>query len=310
MNQVLLVFMQSLNSSLHAQTCHPLRAFRILLSMVMFLIPGIFVHAQLDRYKILGDIETQGCTLVEDGRVKMCKFDYVYKKAVVKALVFRPNSAGRFPGLMLIPGYEGTAETYRSFGIVLAKVGFASMTVGTPGFGGTELKADFLGKNTINAYKSGLEKFRQESFVDRKELGILGYSRGAIAASLMIERIKGIKAAVLGGGIYDLKKAYDGSTLDGIKGNIKTEMGSSNQAFKERSSILHVKKITSAVLVIHGEKDLNAPPDQAYLFSEQLKKLNKDVELKMLPDQDHSIRAPVFFQFIVEFFSRKLKKTK
>jgi len=35
----------------------------------------------------------------------------------------------------------------------------------------------------------------------------------------MITRVKDVKATVLGGGIYDLKKAYDELTIEGIKEN-------------------------------------------------------------------------------------------
>ena len=198
---------------------------------------------QINRDKIIEDLEKNGCVAVEEEKVKICKFDYKYKNQLVEAFIFRPNTEGKFPALMLIPGYQGTAKTYLPFGIIFAKLGFASLTVGTPGFGKTELKADFLGKNTINAFTEGYEKFRKESFVDKNKLGIFGYSRGAIAASLMITKLKDVKAAVLGGGIYDLKKAYNELTIEGIKENIKSETGASEKALKERSSVFQAKKI-------------------------------------------------------------------
>jgi dipeptidyl aminopeptidase/acylaminoacyl peptidase len=124
----------------------------------------------------------------------------------------------------------------------------------------------------------------------------------------MITELKDVKAAVLGGGIYDLKKAYDELTIEGIKENIKTETGeASEKAFKERSAIFQAKKINSSVLIIHGEKDLNAPTNQAYLLRDELKKLNKDVELQIIAGQDHRIGGGSFLQLVTDFFSRKLK---
>ena len=281
---------------------------RILTFIIVFGLFGIFANAQqLNRDKIIEDIEKNGCVVTEEGKVKICKFDYKYKNQTIEALTFRPNTEGKFPGLMLIPGYQGTAKTYLSFGIIFAKLGFASMTIGTPGFGKTELKADFLGKNTIKAFIEGYKKFRQETFVDKTKLGIFGYSRGAIAASLMITKLKDVKATVLGGGIYDLKKAYDEITIEGIKKNIKAETGLSEKALKERSSVFQMKKINSPVLIIHGEKDLNAPTMQAYLLRDELKRLNKDVELQIIAGQDHRIGGGNFLQLVIDFFSRKLK---
>jgi len=283
-------------------------SFRILTFIIVIVLCGIFANAQqINRDKIIEDIEKNGCVVTEEGKVKICKFDYKYKNQTIEALTFRPNTEGKFPGLMLIPGYQGTAKTYLSFGIIFAKLGFASMTIGTPGFGKTELKADFLGKNTIKAFIEGYKKFRQETFVDKTKLGIFGYSRGAIAASLMITKLKDVKATVLGGGIYDLKKAYDEITIEGIKKNIKAETGLSEKALKERSSVFQMKKINSPVLIIHGEKDLNAPTMQAYLLRDELKRLNKDVELQIIAGQDHRIGGGNFLQLVIDFFSRKLK---
>ncbi|MDQ3816914.1 MAG: prolyl oligopeptidase family serine peptidase [Acidobacteriota bacterium] len=269
---------------------------------------GISAHGQqINREKLIEEVEKQGCAVTEDGKVKVCKFDYKYKNRLVEALTFRPNAEGKFPGLFLVPGYQGTAKTYLGFGIVFAKLGFASVSVGTPGFGRTELKPDFLGPNTISAFIEGYRRFRREPFVDKSKLGVFGYSRGAIAASLMITRLRDVKAAVVGGGIYDLKRAYDELTIEGIKENIRTEAGLSDKAMRERSAFFRAKNISSPVLIIHGEKDQNAPTDQAYLFNDELKKFNKDVELKILPNHSHGNLGPDFLNPVIDFFSRKLE---
>jgi len=282
--------------------------FQIFTLIAVIISFGIFANAQqINRDKLFEDIEKNGCAVTEEGKVKICKFDFKYKNQTVESLIFRPNTEGKFPAVMLIPGYQGTSKTHVVSGIIFAKLGFAAMTIGTPGFGRTELKPDFLGKNTISAFTEGYKKFRRESFVDKNKLGIFGYSRGAVAASLMITKLKDVKATVLGGGIYDLKKAYDEIAIEGIKENIKAETGLSEKALKERSSIFQAKKIKSSVLIIHGEKDLNAPTTQAYLLRDELKRLNKDVELQIIPGQDHRIGGSGFFQIITDFFSRKLK---
>ena len=277
--------------------------------IALILLSGVLANAQqrINRDKIIEDIEKNGCVVTEEGKVKICKFDYKYKNQTVEAFAFHPVTEGKFPGLMLIPGYQGTAKIYLSFGIIFAKLGFASMSVGTPGFGKTELKPDFLGENTIEAYIEGYKKFREESFVDKNKLGIFGYSRGAIAASLMITELKDVKATILGGGIYDLKKAYDELTIEGIKENIKAETGLGEKALKKRSAVFQAKKINSSVLIIHGEKDLNAPTNQAYLLNDELKKLNKDVELQIIADHRHGNLDSTFLKFVIDFFSRKLK---
>lgn len=259
-----------------------------------------------DRSEIEKAIAKEGCATIEDGRVKVCRYDYQVDGKNIEALTFRPASEGRFPAVMMIPGYQGTARTYFSFGTIFAKLGFAAMTVSTPGFGATELEPDFLGERTINAFIAGFRKFENEQFVDPAKMGIFGYSRGAIAASLMLPRLDRVKAAVLGGGIYDLKRAYEDITIEAIKANIEKETGLTDEALKMRSSIFQVNEISSAVLIVHGDKDVNAPVSQAQMLCERLKTLNKDVELKILEGQDHGIRAPDLFNLMTDFFSRKL----
>lgn len=269
---------------------------------------GICASArQIDRAKVIEEVEKNGCAVTEEGKVKVCEFDYRYKGKLVEALTFQPVGAGKFPGLFLIPGYQGTARTYLGVGIVFAKLGFASMSVGTPGFGKTELKPDFLGRNTIDAFIEGYRRFERQPFVDQKRLGLFGYSRGAIAASLMLTKLRDVKGAVLGGGIYDLKKAYDELTIEGIKENIRSEAGLSEKAMKERSAFYRADKISSPVLIIHGEQDLNAPTDQAYLFSDELKRLHKEVELRILSHHTHGVLGGDFLDLVIDFFSRKLE---
>ncbi len=256
---------------------------------------------------LIETLEKESCAVTDDRKVKVCKFDYSFKEKIVEALTIRPNSEGKFPSLFFIPGYKGTPQNSLTTGIIFAKLGFASMIVGTPGFGKTELKPEFLGKTTIKAFAEGYNKFKEQSFVDKGKLGVIGYSRGAIAASLLIARVKDVKATVLGGGIYDLRKAYDELTIDAIKENIKAETGQSEKAFRERSIVFHVKKITSPVLIVHGEKDLNAPTNQAYLLRDKLKEAGKVFEFQIIPGKDHSEIGNDFLTMANDFFSRKLK---
>ncbi|MDQ3713937.1 MAG: prolyl oligopeptidase family serine peptidase [Acidobacteriota bacterium] len=272
-----------------------------------FLLTSSVKAQQSDRNALIETLEKEGCAVTDDRKVKICKFDYKYKNKTVEALTVRPNGDGKFPSLFPIPGYKGTPQNSLTTGVIFAKLGFASMIVGTPGFGKTELKPEFLGKTTIKAFIEGYKKFKQESFVDKDKLGVFGYSRGAIAASLFITQVKDVKAAVLGGGIYDLKKAYDELTIEGIRENIKAETGLTEKTFRERSVVFHAKKINCPVLIVHGEKDLNAPPNQAYLLRDKLTEVGKDFEFQIVAGKNHSDIGGDFLTMANDFFSRKLK---
>lgn len=96
--------------------------------LTLFGIPAN-AQQQINRDKIIEDVEKSGCTVAEDEKVKICKFNYKYENQTVEALTFCPVSEGKFHGLMLIPGYQATVKNYLSFGIIFAKLGFASKTI-------------------------------------------------------------------------------------------------------------------------------------------------------------------------------------
>ena len=95
---------------------------------------------QLRREKIIVALEKDGCVTLEQSKVKICKYDYSSEGNTVEAISFRPLDKGPFPGLLLIPGYQGSATVYLPLAIVLARQGFASLSVAQPGFGKSQGK--------------------------------------------------------------------------------------------------------------------------------------------------------------------------
>ena len=277
----------------------------ILLLCVSALLCSTVSAQQLDRQKVLDTIEKDGCAQLE--KIKVCKYDYVVAGNRLEALSFQPAGEGRFPALLLIPGYQRSATDYLSLGRILAQQGFASVAVTQPSFGKSEGKADYVGPSTLDALSAGFKKFQQEPYVDAKKMGIFGYSRGGMAASLLAVKLKDVRAAVLGAGIYDFKRAYDEVTIPGIRENMKTETGMTEDAIKERSSILQMEKLRCPVLILHGEKDKNVPVSQALLLRDRLTTLKKDFEIKLFPEAEHSIPTIEWLPLVIDFFNRHLK---
>jgi dipeptidyl aminopeptidase/acylaminoacyl peptidase len=143
--------------------------------------------------------------------------------------------------------------------------------------------------------------------VDADRMGIYGYSRGGMAASLLAVELDDVKAAVFGAGVYDFQRAYDDSTLPGIRQNMRAETGMTKEAVRQRSSILRMEKLKCPVLILHGEKDINVPVSQALLLRDRLTQLHKEFEIKLFPDKEHSIGVEAG-DLTVDFFRRRLQK--
>jgi dipeptidyl aminopeptidase/acylaminoacyl peptidase len=276
--------------------------------LVVFLFFSVIAYPQQRRLaleEIEAIVEKDGCFEFQDA-IKICKYDFKLDGQNVEAITIRPPGNGPIPGIMLIPGLDRRAIDLASIGRSLSKEGFACMAITQPGFGKSEEGRDYVGPNTIKTLMSGFKKFQREPFVDAKHLGIYGYSRGAMAASLMAVQLDDLKAVVLGGGIYDFQKAYDENRIEGIRDNMKKESGMTSKAIKERSSIVQMENLKCPVLIIHGEKDMNVPVTQAYLLRDRLTALKKDFEIKLYPDRDHSLSYAEIITPSVEFFKKRL----
>jgi dipeptidyl aminopeptidase/acylaminoacyl peptidase len=256
--------------------------------------------------KIVESLERDGCVVVESGKVKVCKYDYLSNGLTVQAVSFRPTAEGSFPALLLIPGYQRTALDQIALGVVLAREGFAAVAATQPGFGKSQGKADYVGAGTLKALADGFQRLKREPYVDSSRMGIYGYSRGAMAASLLAVQLEGVRAAVFGAGIYDFRRAYEEVRIEGIRRNMKAETGMTEEAVRQRSSVFQMKNLKCPVLILHGEKDENVPVSQALLLRDELTALKKEFEIKLFPERAHSIGAQDVAAYTLDFFKRKL----
>ena len=259
-----------------------------------------------DFSKLIEAMEKNGCAVHEESGVRVCKRDYTVDGKNVEAISFEPRGSGPNPGLLLIPGHATTARDWIPNGLTYAGNGYAGLAVSQPGYGKSEGPGDYVGPRTIKVLTEGYRRFQREPFVDKSRMGIVGYSRGGMAASLLVVQLDDVKAAVLGAGVYDFKRQYDDTGLDGIRANMKAETGMTEEAIRQRSSVLQMEKLKCPVLILHGEKDINVPVSQAYLLRDRLTSLKKEFEIQIFPDREHGIGPQNLYKYSLDFLKRKL----
>jgi dipeptidyl aminopeptidase/acylaminoacyl peptidase len=266
----------------------------------------------LDLAKVVEALDKDGRVALDKGNVVALTYDYTVDGDAVEAIAFRPATDGTYPAVLLIPGFSRTARDYIPLGIQFAKEGFACVAVTQRGFGKSAGRPDFVGPKTIAALEAGFQKFRKEPYVDGSRLGVFGYSRGAMAASLLAVRLKDteLRAAVFAAGIYDFKRAYDDIKLPIIRKNMLVEAGLSEAAVQARTSVTKMAALACPVLILHGEKDENSPVSQAHLLRDRLTELKKDFELKTFPERGHDLGRQNLYDHTLAFFKGKLSADK
>src|SRR5262249_39684873 len=157
---------------------------------------------------IVARVEKEGCAALPSG-VTVSRADYAVDRKPVEAISFAPAGDGPFPGVLMIPGYQRTARDLIPLGVRLSREGFAGIAVTQPGFGRSQGPPDYVGPKTLAVLRVAYRSLQRQRNVDPNRMAIYGYSRGAMAASLLAVELDDVKAAVFGAGIYDFQRAYD-----------------------------------------------------------------------------------------------------
>lgn len=135
---------------------------------------------------------------------------------------------------------------------------------------------------------------RQMGFTNGK-VAVWGHSFGAYAVSNLITRTSIFAAAVSGATPPELFRNW-ASGRDRDSRNIETgqaRMGGSPFEYPERyfsqSAFFHLDKVTTPVLILHGEKDLTILFGEGEMMFYALRQLGKTAELVAYANGDHSL---------------------
>ncbi len=262
-----------------------------------------YLGARIGQPSLIPGVELRDASFEHEGRN-------------VEAIACRPidmdaaNDAAEgvpHPALLLIPGYSRSARDYVPLAVRLAKMGVASLAVTQPGFGRSDGPPDFVGPFTMEVVGAGFDRLRSMEGVDPSRVGVFGYSRGAMAASLLATRRDDLACAIFGAGIYDMQALYPEIQLEGIRENVDLETGgASPEALRERSSLHAMDRLACPVLILHGARDINTPVTQAQMLRDRLEELDKDWQLRVYDDRDHDIGRENLNEAMQEFLARTI----
>jgi dipeptidyl-peptidase-4 len=191
----------------------------------------------------------------------------------------------------------------------LAEMGFVVMTLdgrGTP-LRSRELHlASYrhLGRHALDDHVTAIGALaRTRPWLDGERVGITGHSAGGAAAvRAALEYPDVFKAAVSGSGVHDIRRylAYWAEKYQGLPPDAD---------YQEASNIELAPRLQRPVLLIHGELDDNVHPANTLALADALIKAGKEVELVILPGENHNCAThPYYLRRTWEFFVRHLQE--
>jgi len=242
------------------------------------------------------DIEKEFFTLDSDG-------------LKLQAHIAVPNPApGPMPSVQIHHAGGGHEPIYEQMAAELASRGIVGITMIHRGYPGSEGEMEY-GKGEITDIGNLIEEMKARPYIDPKQMGIMGYSRGAHNALLAIERYDDFIAGALWSTPTDMidhveVNPWIAYMFGGTPDQVPIE-------YRIRSSILFVDQVNCPLLLIHGEIDDVVPVRHTLRLSEEMKKLNKPHDLKVFPSEGHIWSVSGFtnnWRLTIEWFERHFEQ--
>ncbi len=139
---------------------------------------------------------------------------------------------------------------------------------------------------------TGVDHLVEEGIADPDRLGIMGASYGGYMTDWIVTQTDRFKAASVMCSISDIADLYYVSDAGDFTQEYFGLPWEAPEAYARHSPISHVAKVTTPLLIQHGENDRRVPLMQATKFYKALKEQGKVVELEIYPRGGHVIYEP------------------
>ncbi len=218
-------------------------------------------------------------------QVSRAETRYKAGKRVVKLEVFRPDTDGQRPAVLLLHGASGMGNGafYRGAAESFAEAGYV---VYLPHYLGERNRNRPRGRGLISefeqqfeAVQGALDEMAKDARVDSTRMAAFGFSLGGFQALGLSSRDKRLVAVVNMGG--------------GMPGNVEP-----------------LTTRLAPTLILHGQKDRTVPVSRAARTRDLLKKLDVPFEMVLFPNQPHFFQAAASREAIdrsIGFFDRQMK---
>ena len=152
---------------------------------------------------------------------------------------------------------------------------------------------DWGGKDYVDLMK-GVDQVVTMGVADPEKLAVMGGSYGGFMTFWTVTQTPRFKAAIGHAGISDWYSFFGQTDIPNL-----LEFGfgglpsTSKPTYERWSPIEHAAKVSTPLLITHGENDQRVPIPQADEYYRLLKKMGKTVEFLRYPREGHGITEPL-----------------
>jgi dipeptidyl aminopeptidase/acylaminoacyl peptidase len=199
---------------------------------------------------------------------------------------------GLFPQFMHTVGQVDIYPTQ-----AMASAGMAVLFPMPRGGSGYGLEGFRMIKNAwgVGDYKdimAGVDHLVAQGLADPDRLGVMGGSYGGYMTNWIVTQTGRFKAASTMCSVSDIADLYYLSDAGDFTVEYFGLPWEKEKAYADHSPVTHVAKVTTPLLIQHGENDRRVPIMQAHKFYKALKKLGKTVEMEIYPRGGHVLFEP------------------
>ena len=182
---------------------------------------------------------------------------------------------------------------------IMTNAGYAILAPnprGSQGYGEEFLQAlrGEVGDGEFIDMMNGVDHVIANKNVDPDRLGVSGWSWGGVAASYTITQTQRFKAASIGAMVGNwAAETGPGFNFDVALWYIGGTPWDNPEEWAKRSSITHVKNVTTPSIIFHGGEDTTSSVGQSLMFFTALRDIGKaPVRYIKFPRQGHGVEEP------------------
>jgi len=198
---------------------------------------------------------------------------------------------GPYPVVIYLPGWESTKEQGIEFGLEVARRGVGVLLCDGPGIGEAVLFRGLINRHDYEVpVSAAFDYLAARPEVDAERIAVVGSSMGGYRAARAAAFEPRLAAAVAWGAIWDFGAIWrrnlekPGSTLPTTMAHALHVMG--GDSLDHVTELMapwtldgHAERIACPLLVVHGERDVQIPLDDAVCLYQQASSNAKELKV-------------------------------